>query len=158
MMKPVKALATLAVISGSLFASGSLNNAAAMGTGMGTTPPGFGNMTSPFKFNSQFMKLARYLKLTTEQKTQIKAIIIAEELIAQQIRQKIAADSSQIAAAAIVLPYDEATVAALANQLGTDAAALAISEAQAENQIFTLLTFEQQVLFAQIQDLFFSML
>jgi Spy/CpxP family protein refolding chaperone len=104
------------------------------------------------------MKLARYLKLTTEQKTQIKAIIIAEELIAQQIRQKIAADSSQIAAAAIVLPYDEATVAALANQLGTDAAALAISEAQAENQIFTLLTFEQQVLFAQIQDLFFSML
>jgi Spy/CpxP family protein refolding chaperone len=152
-MKPVKAFAMLAVIGGALIALGSTNTAMGMGF---NHHPGFGNMSSAHKFSPQVRKLAKILDLTTAQETQVQAIFTAEELTAKPLKQKIESDYSQIAAAVIVIPFDEGAVTTLANQLGADIASLVASEAQAESQIYALLTPEQQTQFVKIRDLFRS--
>ncbi|MEI6209215.1 MAG: Spy/CpxP family protein refolding chaperone [Desulfuromonadales bacterium] len=143
----------LSIIGGILLALGGSSKAVAMGF----EHPGFGNMSSARKFSPQVRHFAKVLDLTLDQETQVQAIVTTQNLNAKSVKQKIASDYSNISAAAIVLPFDETAVTALANQLGDDVASLATSEAKAESKIFALLTPVQQALFEKIRNLFESL-
>lgn len=119
--------------------------------------PIFGNMSSAKKFTPQVRHLAGALDLTADQVSKIQAIITAQNINAKTLKEEISADYSDISAAVLLLSYDTATITALANQLGEDVANLAISEAKAENDIYVLLTSDQQALFVKVRRLFSSM-
>lgn len=152
-MKQFKAFAMIATIAGALISLGGTNNAGASEL---CHPPGFGNMSSANHFSPQIRKLSRALDLTTSQETQVQSIVTAEQLAVQPIETNIASDYALLAADTILLPLDEAMITAAANQLGTDIASLKASEAEAENQIYALLSTEQQTLFVKIRGLFRS--
>jgi len=168
-MKLSNVLTSIAIIGAILGSFGSMNIVSAMdnkhqpGPGSimpvgGKHEPVFGHMSSAKSNTPQVNNIAKALNLSVDQITQVQAIITGKELIVQPLKQKIALDHSQIAAAAIILPYDETAVTTLVNQLGADVASLAAAEAKAQNQIYSILTTDQQALFVKISDFFHGML
>ena len=112
--------------------------------------PVFGTMSSQ-NFSHQIREIAQTLNLTLDQETQVQEIVTNEKLAALPIIQKIASDRNQLDDSELVLPFDEATVTALATQLGTDLSSLIVINAHAKNRIYALLSPDQQVLFPKIR-------
>jgi Spy/CpxP family protein refolding chaperone len=115
--------------------------------------PAFHNFSGAGQVNRALVRLSRALDLTAAQQTAVQAIITAESQTTTAVRQQIQTDLGLISAAAILLPYDEAAIALLAERLGADQATLARYQAAAENQVYALLTSEQQALYAKLQHL-----
>lgn len=144
-MKPRNAIAAATVIGSAILAFGS------------TTPvlaaPTFSNLSSAQFLHPALSRLTKALDLTATEVSAIQTIIAAERLAAKPLHQQIAADRLKIAEAVIMLPYDSDTINPLATQLGTDQANLVETKAQAENQVYALLTSAQQALFVKVQPL-----
>jgi periplasmic protein CpxP/Spy len=98
-------------------------------------------------------RLAHVLDLSAEQQAQIQAIVAKARESAAPLREQLDAKRTALHEAVTAKTFDEAKIRALATEKGAIQADLMVHRAQTKQQIYAVLTPEQQQLFDKIQPL-----
>jgi Spy/CpxP family protein refolding chaperone len=113
--------------------------------GCGGPPPGTESGADNFE-----VRMAKILKLTDTQKTQIKALLDAEREQVEPLREKMHESRDKITQEAATAVFDEGTVRALAVSQSQIEVELIVSHTKTLNNVNALLTSEQRELLANI--------
>jgi Spy/CpxP family protein refolding chaperone len=113
--------------------------------GCGGPPPGTESGADNFE-----VRMAKILKLTDTQKTQIKALLDAEREQVEPLREKMHESRDKIKHAAATAIFDEGTVRELAVVQSQIEVELIVSRTRTLNKVNALLTSEQRELLANI--------
>jgi len=130
-----------------------------------TTPPHvtvvgqYGSTTTPQQHQDpRLIRLTKVLKLTAEQEAQVKTLLSESKSTIDSFRKNIDYDYTQIVEAAIILPYTKDSVLAATTQLNADITSLTEQTSLLVNQIYSLLTEQQQAVFTSTRGLGTSLL
>lgn len=111
--------------------------------GKGDCGPQRGGDMGPGAF---YTRMSKALKLTDEQKVQIKSIIKSERETAKPLMDKMRESRDQLRKAGETTSFDEAAVRNIAAGMVQTQTELAVSRARTHNKIYMLLTPEQREL------------
>jgi Spy/CpxP family protein refolding chaperone len=113
--------------------------------GFGGPPPGMERGAENFE-----ARMAKILKLTDTQKTQIKALLDAERESVEPLREKMHQSREQLKQLADATVFDEASVRALAVAQSQIEVELIVSHTRTINKVNALLTPDQRELLANL--------
>jgi periplasmic protein CpxP/Spy len=108
-------------------------------------PHGFGGP------GGEFHHMLRQLDLTSDQKSQVKAIFEKEKPTLQPLMQQVQQNHSAMTALEASGPFDEAKVTALATQNSQTLIQLQVEHERIKSEIIQILTAEQKTKLAQIE-------
>jgi protein CpxP len=116
------------------------------GGGFGWAPPGMEMGSGNFEG-----RMAKVLKLTDAQQSQIKTLLDAEREQIKPLIDKMQESRKLLTQAAEATTFDEAAVRALAVDQATTETELIVSRTKVQNQIYALLTTEQRELLKNLR-------
>lgn len=109
------------------------------GDGFGVPPPGMEMWMGNFEG-----RMAKALKLTDTQQSQIKTLLDAEREQVKSLIDKMQESRKLLMQAAETTTFDEAAIRAIAVDQATTETELIVSRTKVQNQIYALLTTEQR--------------